>query len=122
MIENITKDAIIDVVYFCMEKVLLYWSMVQYNNVQEKDRIARKSAMLPDGGTRLTDGYIISLVPFCYWIFPESIKDFYGVFDLLGNLKFLGKQKLLFRNIYLCELLFLIAFKNNFLLISLVKQ
>ena len=33
--------------------------MVQYNNVREKDRIARKGAMLPDGDARLPDGYII---------------------------------------------------------------
>ena len=61
MIENVTKDAVIDVVYFCMDKVLLYWPMIQYNNVREKDRIAMKGAMLPDGGTRLPDGYIMSM-------------------------------------------------------------
>ena len=32
--------------------------MVQYNNMWEKDRIARKGARLPDGGARLPDGYI----------------------------------------------------------------
>ena len=36
--------------------------MVQYNNAQEKDRIARKGAMLPDGGAMLPDGYILRLV------------------------------------------------------------
>ena len=46
--------------HFCMGKVLLYWSVVQYNNVQEKDRIARKGAMLLDGGAMLPDGYITS--------------------------------------------------------------
>ena len=30
--------------------------MVQYNNVREKDSIARKGARLPDGGARLPDG------------------------------------------------------------------
>ena len=49
MIEYVTKDAIIDVVYFCIKRVLLYWSVVQYNNMQEKYSIARKGAMLPDG-------------------------------------------------------------------------
>ena len=34
--------------------------MVQYNNMREKDRIARKGAMLPAGGARLPDGYITS--------------------------------------------------------------
>ena len=49
MIEYVTKDAIIDIVYFGMDRVLLYESVVQYNNMQEKDRIAQKGAMLPDG-------------------------------------------------------------------------
>ena len=49
MIEYVIQDTIIGVVYFCMERVLLYWSVVQYNNVQGKDRIAQKGAMLPDG-------------------------------------------------------------------------
>ena len=57
MIEYVRQDAIIDAVYFYMEKVLLYWSVVQYNNVQEKDRIAQKGAMLPDG-------YITSILTF----------------------------------------------------------
>ena len=30
---HVTKEAIIDVVYFSMEKVLLYWSVGQYMNV-----------------------------------------------------------------------------------------
>ena len=30
--------------------------MVQDNNVQEKDRVVRKGAMLPDGGAMLPDG------------------------------------------------------------------
>ena len=34
--------------------------MVLYNNVREKDMIARKGAMLPDGGVRLPDGYVTS--------------------------------------------------------------
>ena len=34
--------------------------MVQYNNVREKDSIAGKGAMLPDGGARFPDGYIRS--------------------------------------------------------------
>ena len=34
--------------------------MVLYNNVREKDRIARKGAMLPYGGVGLPDGYITS--------------------------------------------------------------
>ena len=63
MIEYVTKNAIIDVVYFCMERVLLYWSVVQYNKVQEKDRTARKGAMLPDGYiAMLPNGYITSML------------------------------------------------------------
>ena len=38
--------------------------MVQYNNVREKDRIARKGSMLPDGGAKLPDGYITSIQQF----------------------------------------------------------
>ena len=34
--------AVIDVVYFSMEKVLLYWSVYQYNNVQKSDRLSGK--------------------------------------------------------------------------------
>ena len=54
----------LDVVYFCFEKVLLYWPIVQYNYVREKDRIAGKGAMLPDGGAKLPDGYITSIQQF----------------------------------------------------------
>ena len=32
--------------------------MIQYNNVCEKGRIAKKGGMLPDGGARLPVGYI----------------------------------------------------------------
>ena len=47
----------------CIESVLLYWSLVQYNNVQEEDRIAREGAMLPDGYiAMLPDGYITSVL------------------------------------------------------------
>ena len=42
--------------YFCMEKLLLYLPTVQSNNVQEKDRIAGKCSMFPDGGASLPDG------------------------------------------------------------------
>ena len=41
MSANLQKGAIIDVVYFIMEKMLLYWSVVQYNNVPEKGKAAR---------------------------------------------------------------------------------
>ena len=34
---------------------------IKGNIVQEKDRIARKGAMLPDGGAILPDGYITSI-------------------------------------------------------------
>ena len=48
---------------FCMERVLLYWSVVKYNNVQEKDRIAQKGVMLPDGYfAMLPDDYITSVL------------------------------------------------------------
>ena len=36
----------------------LYWPLVQYNNVRQKDRIGRKGAMLPDGGAMFPDCYI----------------------------------------------------------------
>ena len=40
--------------------ILRVVSLVTYNNGQEKDRIARKGARLPDGDARLQDGYITS--------------------------------------------------------------
>ena len=40
----------------------IYWSVVQYNNVQEKDKIGRKGARLPGGYIALLpDGYITSI-------------------------------------------------------------
>ena len=41
MSSKLQKGAIIGVVYFSMEKVLLYWSGDQYNNVQRKGKVAR---------------------------------------------------------------------------------
>ena len=35
MSSKLQKDAILSVVYFSMEKMLLYWSVNQYNNVQK---------------------------------------------------------------------------------------
>ena len=34
--------AVVDVVYFSMEKELFYWSVYQYNNVQKSDRLSGK--------------------------------------------------------------------------------
>ena len=47
------ESAFIGVLYFNMEKMLLYWSMDQYNNVQ-KCVERKESAMLPDGRKGLT--------------------------------------------------------------------
>ena len=48
LLDNLHKSAFISVVYFHMEKMLLYWSMDQYNYVQKC--VARKEGdMLPDG-------------------------------------------------------------------------
>ena len=41
MSSKLQKGAIIDVVYFSMEKVLLYWSGDQYNDVPKKGKVAR---------------------------------------------------------------------------------
>ena len=40
---NLNKGAFMVVVYFSMEKMLLYWSVDQYNNVQKgkKGKVAR---------------------------------------------------------------------------------
>ena len=35
MSSKLQKGAILDVVYCSIEKILLYWSMDQYNNVQK---------------------------------------------------------------------------------------
>ena len=44
-------------IHYCID----LWFNIIMNNVQEKDRIARKGAMLPDGGAILPDGYITSI-------------------------------------------------------------
>ena len=53
LLHKLHENAFLSVVYFNMEKMLLYWSMDQYNNVQ-KCVERKESAMLPDGRKGLT--------------------------------------------------------------------
>ena len=64
-------------------KGVIVLTLVQYNNVREKDRVARQGAMLPDGGVRLPDSYITSP---CLAKLPELDEINFPVFDN-NNLK-----------------------------------
>ena len=55
LLDKLHGIAFISVVYFNVEKMLLYWSVDQYNNVQKfvERKGGAKGAMLPDGRKEL---------------------------------------------------------------------